>query len=66
MVRLDLSEDEKNKLLHALTLYLSNLRLEIADTDDNSFYKNDLKIEEEILNSILRRLEEESREIILV
>lgn len=66
MVRLDLSEDEKNKLVHALTLYLSNLRLEISDTDDSSFYKNDLKIEEEILNKVLKSLEKESREIILV
>lgn len=56
MFILELSEMEKDKLAHALEFYLSNLRMEIADTD-SSFFKADLKIEKDLLKGILDRLE---------
>lgn len=56
MFILELSEMERNKLAHALEFYLSNLRMEIADTD-SSFFKADLKTEKEVLMGILDRLE---------
>ena len=55
MVNLELSNEEREKLVHVLESYLSNLRMEIADTD-SSFFKEDLKAEKELLNNILGKL----------
>lgn len=56
MYNLELSEMEKDKLTHVLEFYLSNLRMEIADTD-NSVFKTELRSEKELLNGVLDRLE---------
>lgn len=56
MYNLELSEMEKDKLTHVLEFYLSNLRMEIADTD-NSVFKAELRSEKDLLNGILDRLE---------
>ena len=57
MAILELSSEEGEKLARVLKFYLSNLRMEIADTD-SSFFKADLKNEKELLNGILERLED--------
>ena len=56
MIVLELSSEEREKLANVLNFYLSNLRMEIADTD-SSFFKADLKSEKELLIGILERLE---------
>ena len=56
MYNLELSEMEKDKLVHAIEYYLSNLRMEIAGTD-SSFFKAELKSERDLLKGILERLE---------
>lgn len=57
MINLELTNEEREKLVHVLNFYLSNLRMEIADTD-SSFFKADLKNEKELLKGILGKLEE--------
>ena len=57
MINLELSNEEREKLVHVLNSYLSNLRMEIADTD-SSFFKADLKTEKELLIGVLEKLEE--------
>jgi hypothetical protein len=56
MVMLEISNTEKNVLAHVLNFYLSNLRMEIANTD-SSFFKVKLKSEKDVLLKILERLE---------
>jgi hypothetical protein len=55
MVELTLSLDEAKTLKDALTTYLSELRMEIADTEQQEF-RESLKTEEEILKKILESL----------
>ena len=55
MITLELSDIEKDRLIKVLDRYLSNLRMEIADTD-SSFFKKDLKSEKETLNGIYNKL----------
>ena len=57
MANLKLSFEEREKLAHVLKFYLSNLRMEIADTD-SSFFKSELKSEKEVLMGILGKLED--------
>ncbi len=56
MTTLDLSDDQAKTLKKSLTSYLSDLRLEIAATENHDF-REELKKEEEILHSILAKLE---------
>lgn len=56
-MKLDLSAEELEVLTDVLSTYLSNLRYEIADTDDYDF-RTGLKAKETILNGILAALED--------
>jgi hypothetical protein len=55
--RLSLSIDESCALEHALTSYLSDLRMEISGTD-NAQMRRELRSEERLLNAIRVRLSE--------
>ncbi len=59
MVTLEISNSERDNLSHVLKFYLSNLRMEIADTD-SSFFKAKLKNEKDVLMKILERLDTNS------
>ena len=55
MIELKLSADESRVLREVLESYLSDLRMEIANT--NSFdFRSMLKAEEEVLNKLLGQL----------
>jgi hypothetical protein len=55
MAQLDLTGDEASVLRQALEGYLSDLRMEIADTDQKD-YRDELKRQEEILTRLEERL----------
>ena len=55
MLTLQLDAKEKEVLTEALTSYISELRMEIADTDSKEFREH-LKSNEEILNQIVKML----------
>lgn len=55
MPTLELSVDEKERLLKALDRYVSDLRMEMSDTD-SSFFREDLKKERDALQSIIDKL----------
>jgi tRNA A-37 threonylcarbamoyl transferase component Bud32 len=55
MAQLDLTGDEAAVLRQALESYLSDLRMEIADTDQMD-YRQELKRQEEILTRLEERL----------
>ena len=55
MSSLELTKDEKDSLIHVLESYLSDLRMEMADTD-SSFFREELRTKKEILDNILDRL----------
>ncbi len=55
MGSLDLSKEEKDTLADVLEGYLSDLRMQIADTD-SSFFREELKAKKTILIGILDRL----------
>ena len=55
MARIELTADEAAKLSEVLQSYLSDLRMEIADTESLDF-REDLKKTEALLNRILERL----------
>lgn len=57
LLNLELSTEEKDKLVQIVNQYLSDLRMEIADTD-SSFFKEELKLEKTMLRGLLKRLEE--------
>ncbi|HLE24449.1 MAG TPA: hypothetical protein VI935_02225 [Thermodesulfobacteriota bacterium] len=57
MVRIELSSDEVEMLHEVLSIYLSDLRMEIADTDSMN-YRETLKKTEVFLKDLLKRLEE--------
>ncbi len=55
MIRIDLSKEELNALNEILAAYLSDLRMEIADTDNLEF-RGTLKGREHLVNGLLERL----------
>ena len=55
MGSLDLSKEEMDTLTDVLEGYLSDLRMQIADTD-SSFFREELKEKKTILVGILDRL----------
>ena len=55
MVQLTLQAEEAATLARALESYLSDLRMEIADTDAQDF-RDDLKQEESVLKQVLEQL----------
>ena len=57
MVQVNLKEEEVLMLENILMSYLSDLRMEIADTDQKDF-REDLKRKEEFLKRFLNRLAE--------
>ncbi len=61
---LELSHAETEQLQHALGGYLSELRMEIADTDSYD-YRQNLKARKSVLNGILAKLAEPSHGSIL-
>lgn len=55
MFQLELSEEEKANLIKIMQDYLSELRMEIVDTD-LSDYKDTLKHQRAVANAILEKL----------
>jgi len=56
MASLEFSQQEIDMLNKIVKSYLSELRMEIADTDQSSF-KNGLRKEEELLNKLIEKLD---------
>jgi len=56
MASLEFSQQEIDMLNKIVKSYLSELRMEIADTDQSSF-KNELRKEEELLNKLIEKLD---------
>ncbi len=52
MIQISLTDDEASILKQTLATYLSDLRMEIADTDQQEF-REQLKSEEAVLKKIL-------------
>ncbi|HKJ34515.1 MAG TPA: hypothetical protein VKA34_22005 [Balneolales bacterium] len=61
MIRLDINSDEKQVLIEALQNYISELRMEIVDTDSSAF-REKLKSKKRTLNRILHMIEGEKVE----
>ena len=61
MVELKLNETESMALKEILTSYLSDLRMEIADTDSMDF-REGLKRREEFLKRLIRELSDRKSE----
>lgn len=55
MLRLDLDSNEVAALIAALESYVSDLRMEIVDTEAKPF-REDLKQSKDLLNQILEKL----------
>ena len=55
MVNLDLTKEENDILATVLESYLSDLRMEIADTDSMDF-RESLKKRKDVLNKVLETL----------
>lgn len=55
MSSLELSKEEKDTLADVLETYISDLRMEMADTD-SSFFRDELRAKKTILVGILDRL----------
>jgi hypothetical protein len=55
MAQLNLTDKEAGTLRKALETYLSDLRMEIADTDAQDF-RESLKQEESVITGLLERL----------
>jgi hypothetical protein len=55
MNSLELSKEETDALIDVLESYLSDLRMEMADTD-SSFFRDELRTKKEVLDNILDRL----------
>jgi hypothetical protein len=60
MEAIEFSQEEKDLLNRIVKDYLSELRMEIADTDQSSF-KEGLRQEEEMLNSLIEKLQPENQ-----
>lgn len=56
MASLEFSQQEIDMLNKIVKSYLSELRMEIADTDQSSF-KNELRKEKEQLNKLIEKLD---------
>jgi hypothetical protein len=56
VVQINLTQEEGAALSGALSSYLSDLRMEVADTDSMQF-REDLKRQEALLSRLLQRLE---------
>ena len=56
MASLEFSQQEIDMLNKIVKSYLSELRMEIADTDQSSF-KNELRKEEGLLNKLIEKLD---------
>ncbi len=56
MENLEFSQQEIDMLNKIVKSYLSELRMEIADTDQSSF-KNELRKEEELLNKLIEKMD---------
>lgn len=56
MIQLDLTKEEKDILLDILENDLSDLRMEIADTDNMDF-RETLKKQKEVLKKVLEMLQ---------
>jgi len=55
MINLDLTKEENDILAVVLESYLSDLRMEIADTDSMDF-RESLKKKKDVLNKVLETL----------
>ncbi len=55
MEHLEITAEEKGILIKLIKDYISELRMEIADTDQLSFKKN-LREEQEVLKKLLEKL----------
>jgi len=56
MISLDLTGDERRILAEVLESYLSDLRMEIADTDSKDF-RDMLKIRKDVIGKVLQVLQ---------
>ncbi|MGE5443480.1 MAG: hypothetical protein ACM3SR_02635 [Ignavibacteriales bacterium] len=56
MIQIELTSEKAEMLREIISTYLSDLRMEIADTENMNFREN-LKKKEEFLNELLQRLE---------
>jgi len=56
MASLEFSQQEIDMINKIVKSYLSELRMEIADTDQSSF-KNELRKEEELLNKLIEKMD---------
>ena len=54
-VRVEFTADERKALKHALESYLSDLRMEIVDTDSQDF-RDGLKEEKHLLESVVVKI----------
>ena len=57
MINLDLTKEEKDILAMVLESYLSDLRMEIADTDSMDF-RESLKKRKDVLKKVLETLQQ--------
>ena len=57
MPTFEISDDEREILLKALKNYISELRMEMADTD-SSFFREDLKKQRDTLQNVIDKLGE--------
>lgn len=55
MITFELTDDDAKLLAHIMEEYLSDLRMEIVDTD-SSDYKEQLRAEKALVNDIIARL----------
>lgn len=58
MIHLDLTTEEKRILIDVLESTLSDMRMEIADTDSVTDFKEALKAKKEVVTKILDTLRE--------
>jgi hypothetical protein len=54
-MHMDLTAEESKALKHALEVYLSDLRMEIVDTDNQDF-RDGLKHEKQLLESVVGKI----------
>lgn len=54
-VRVEFTPDETRALKHALESYLSDLRMEIVDTDSQDF-RDGLKVEKHLLEAVVTKI----------
>lgn len=59
MIGLKLTEEESSMLVEILENFISDIRMEIADTDNSSFKEN-LRVQKRSVTKILLQLKENS------